>query len=139
MCLALVCITFCRNCCKRTWLLPIKFDCFSGKNLKCFVTDYKIGHHSETAAFQLPCQVAMFNFVLFFYKMKPWISNSPPPEIEELEFTTPSNRPQLSRWKVAKSYKKFGDNPDTLEFGLIKFQLKFCLKLFSTKTFSRIL
>ena len=57
-----------------------------------------------------------------------------PPEIQELEFTTPSNRPQLSR----RDYLNYdqvtnvsGDNPDMLEFGRIKCRLKF-VQNFST-------
>ena len=43
------------------------------------------------------------------------------PEIQESEFTTPSNRPQLSRRDHLnydqKVTKVSGENPDTLEFG----------------------
>ena len=35
-----------------------------------------------------------------------------------------------------KATKVSGGNPDTLEFGQIKFRLKFCLKLFHTNFFA---
>ena len=53
-----------RSYCERTWLLPVKSECFSGKNLKCFVTDCKRRHQSKTGVIQLPCQVLIF-FILF--------------------------------------------------------------------------
>ena len=62
-----------------------------------------------------------------------------PPEIQESEFTTSFNRPQLSRRDCLNYDQKVtrvsGENSDTLEFGQIKFRLKFCAKLFHTKTF----
>ena len=58
------------------------------------------------------------------------------PEIQESEFTTPSNRAQLSRGDYLNHDQKVtGGNPDTLEFGRIKFRLKFFPKLFYTKSF----
>ena len=55
------------------------------------------------------------------------------------EFTTLSSRPQLNRRDYLnydqKVTKVSGDNPNTLELGRIKFRLKFCPKLFHTKTF----
>ena len=61
------------------------------------------------------------------------------PRSPKLEFTTPSNRPQLSRRDYLsydqKVTKVSGDNPDTLEFERIKFRLKICPKLLHTKTF----
>ena len=58
-----------------------------------------------------------------------------PPANQELQFTTPSNRPQLSRRGYLnydqKVTKVSCDNSDTLEFERIKFRLK----LFHTETF----
>ena len=52
------------------------------------------------------------------------------PEIQESEFTTPSNRAQLSRGDYLNDDQKVtGDNPDTLELGRIKF------RYFHTKSF----
>ena len=50
-------------------MLPVKFECFSDKSLKCFVTDCKRGHQSKSAVFQLSCQVLILYF--FPYKMRP--------------------------------------------------------------------
>ena len=62
-----------------------------------------------------------------------------PPEIQESEFSIPSNRPRLNRWDYLncdqKVAKVSAENPDTLEFGRIKFRIKLCPKLFHTKTF----
>ena len=61
------------------------------------------------------------------------------PEIQESKFNIPSNRPEMSRRDYLnydqKVTKVSGDNPDKLEFGRTKFRLKFCPKLFHTKTF----
>ena len=48
---------------QKNWLLPVKFECFSGKNLKCFVADCRRWHQSK----KLPFSVVMssFNFVFF--------------------------------------------------------------------------
>ena len=61
-----------RNYCERTWFLPVKFECYSGKDLKCFVTDCRKGHQSKTAVFQLSSQVLIL--YSFLYKVRPWIS-----------------------------------------------------------------
>ena len=126
-----------RNYFEKTWLVPIKFECFSGKNLKCFVTDCKGGNQSKTAVLQFSCHI--LSFLFFSLKNEVFEIKILPPELQELEFATPSSRPQLSRRDYLnydlKVTKIAGDNPDTLEFGRIKFRLKFCPKLFHTKTF----
>ena len=130
-----------RNYCEITWLLPVKFECFSGKNLKCFVTDCKGGHHSKTAVFLLSCQVFIFHS--FPYKMRPWISKFCPQKSKNRCLTPPSNRPQLSSRDYLNYDKKvtkvFGANSDTFEFEQIKFRLAFCptRKLFA-KTVSAL-
>ena len=56
-----------------------------------------------------------------------------------MEVTTPFNQPQRSRWdylNYQKVTKFYGENPDTLEFGRIKFRLKFCPKIFHIKLFA---
>ena len=117
-----------RNYCERT--------CFSAKNLKCFVTDCKKGDQSKTAVFQLLCQV----LIIYFFFIKWSVENQIlPPEIQELEFVTPSNRWQLN----SRDYLNYdqqvtkvsGANPDTLDFGQIKFWLKYCPNFFRIKTF----
>ena len=129
-----------RNYCERAWLLPVKFNCFSGKNLKCLVTDCKRGHQSKTAVFQLSCE--LLNFYSFSYKMRPWISKFCPQKSKNRILPPPSpspNRSQLSMWDYLNYDQKVttvsGENPETLEFGRIKFRLKFCPKFFHTKTF----
>ena len=64
------------------------------------------------------------------------------PEIQESKFITPSNRPETSRRDYLnydqKVTKVSGDNPDRLEFGRIKFRLKFCPKRMFTDVFLRM-
>ena len=92
-----------RNYCERTWLLPVKFECFFGKNLKCFVTDCEREHQSKNTVFLLSCQVLIL--YSFSYKMRPWISKFFPPEIQESKFTTPSNQLQLRWWDYLNYYQ----------------------------------
>ena len=118
--------------CERMWLLPVKFEYFSGKNLKCVVTDCKRGHQSKTAVIQLSGQVLIF--YSFPYKKRPWISNfsSRNPRIGVYHPLQPTER-LFKLW--SKSYKSFWWQPGTLEFGRIKFRLKFCPKFFHIKSF----
>ena len=97
-------------------MLSVKSGCFSGKNLKHFITDCKIGHQSKIV-------ISSFNFVFFSLLNEAFNIKIFHPEIEESAFTTPSNRPHLSRRDYLnydqKVSKVSGDNPDALEFGRI--------------------
>ena len=61
------------------------------------------------------------------------------PEIQESEFTAPSNLSQLNKEDYLNCDQKVTNvsdaNPDTLEFGQIKFRLKFCRIFLQAKRF----
>ena len=85
--------------------------------------------------------MSSFNFSFFSSKNEALNIKILPLEIQEPEFTNSSNRPQLTRREYLnydqKVTKISGDISDTLEYGRIKFRLKFCPKLFDTKTFCK--
>ena len=126
----------------RYLLLHIKFECFFWQKFKMFCDWLYKEHQSKFAVFHFPCQFLIL--CSFLYKMKPWISKFCPqvsPKIQESEFTTPSNRPQLSRRGYSNYDKKLtkvsSNNSDRyVRFRRIKFRLKFSLKLCYTKTYS---
>ena len=66
---------------------PSNLIFFSGKNLKCFVTDCKRGHQSKTAVFQLSCQVLVL--CSFPYQMRAWISKLCPQKFKSRSLPPP--------------------------------------------------
>ena len=66
-------------------LIVTKFECFSGKNLKCFVTDWERGHQRKTAVFQFSCRVLILHSFLYDALNIEIL----PLKIQESEFITP--------------------------------------------------